>query len=69
MRIFLCHAKVLPGRTPGYRAAFRPDSSREIQNRPSGRPSAGREADFEVSSDQNPAAARKSDFRRGGIIA
>jgi hypothetical protein len=42
----LCCALVLPGRTSGFRAGFRPDSGRE--SRPPGRPFAGRRADFKA---------------------
>jgi hypothetical protein len=46
--ISVCEA-VFPGRKSGFPAGFRPDSSREFQNRPSGRPKASRSADFETS--------------------
>ncbi len=50
----LCYAIVPPGRRSGFRAEFRPDSNGEnikigpSADRPSGRPKAGRRADFEI---------------------
>ncbi len=66
LKLTLCYATMLRSQKSSFRAGFRPDSNRtNIKFGPSGRPKAGRRADFEthrIESDRNP--ARKPDFRR-----
>jgi hypothetical protein len=69
-KLSLCYSIMLPGQKSVFRARFRLDSKRgKNKNLISGRPKAGRRADFEAFPNRIGRKTRKTDFRPGSTIA